>query len=237
MRDVAPAIAASIAIHLLVIGLIGFTWSSEPELHRTPKIPPHVMATVLEKEKPAVKPAPKPAPKPKPKPAPKPAAKPVPKPAPVTKPAEKPAPPKPAEKPKPTFRQPSMAELLAQEELELEQQEEVVAAEQDTGPSEAEQAEITSYTQAIRAAIESRWILPNILREKEGVTVELRIRTLPGGEVLDVSVIKPSGYPVLDDAALSAVRKASPLPVPSGATYQEFRVFTMRMIPKFARSE
>ncbi len=235
MRDMAPAIAASIAIHLLVIGLIGFTWSSEPELHRAPKIPPYVTAMVLEKEKPAEKPVAKPKPKPAAKPKPKPAPKPAPKP--VPKPADKPAPPKPAE-PKPTFKQPSLAEMLAEEELQLEQQvEDEVEAPEDTGPSEAEQAEMASYEQAIIAAINSRWILPGSLQAQDGLVVEVVIRTLPGGEVVDVGVRKSSGYPVLDDSALNAVRKASPLPVPSGSGYDNFRSFGIRMVPKFSRSE
>src|SRR5690606_41523937 len=114
MRDLAPAIGISLLLHLIVIGLIGFTWSSDPALQRTPKIPPHITAAVMEKEKKASKatakkPAPKPAAKPQPKPEKKPAPKPEPKPAPkpnVAKPA-----------PKPTFDEPTLSAKLAEEEV------------------------------------------------------------------------------------------------------------------------
>jgi len=242
MREYAPAIVVSILVHAVLFGLIGFTWSSDPVLHRAQKIPPYVKAVVIEKKEQAAKPKPvkKPKPKAKPKPVvkPKPAPKPVPKPTakPVEKPAEKP---KPVDKPKPTFTQPSMAEMLAQEELLLEQQEEAEAAEveKESGPSDEELAQTASYEQAIRGAINNRWIIPGSLQAQDGLSLDVAIRTLPGGEVIDAKVTKSSGYPVLDDSAVNAIRKASPLPVPSGNGYEQFRSFTMRMVPDFARVE
>lgn len=238
MRDLAPAIGISLLLHLIVIGLIGFTWSSDPALQRTPKIPPHITAVVMEKEKkaskpPAKKPAPKPAakPKPQPKPTPKPEPKPAPKP--------KPEPAKPV--PKPAFDEPSLAEMLAEEELELEamqaETEKVETPAEDVGPSDEDLAEIASYEQAIKAAINLRWIIPSSLQSHDGLHLDVRIRTLPGGEVIDASVTRSSGHAVLDDSAVNAIRKASPLPVPSGSNYERFRVFTMRMTPDFAKTE
>lgn len=241
MREFAPAIAVSIVIHAVVLGLIGFTWSSDPVLHRAQKIPPYVKAVVIEQKEQAAKPKPvnKPKPVTKPKPKPKPVPKPVPRPTP--KPAEKPAE-KTPEKPKPTFTQPSMAEMLAQEELLLEEQDAAEAAEaaeeaKDAGPSDEELAQTASYEQAIRSAINNRWIIPGSLQAQDGLSLDVAIRTLPGGEVIDAKVTKSSGYPVLDDSAMNAIRKASPLPVPSGSGYEQFRSFTMRMVPDFARVE
>jgi len=238
MRDLAPAIGISLLLHLIVIGLIGFTWSSDPALQRTPKIPPHITAVVMEKEKKASKPpAKKPTPKPvaKPKPTPKPEPKPEPKPA----PKPKPEPAKPV--PKPTFEELSRAEMLAEEELELEamqsETEEVETPAEDAGPSDEDLAEIASYEQAIKAAINLRWIIPSSLQAHDGLHLDVRIRTLPGGEVIDASVTRSSGHAVLDDSAVNAIRKASPLPVPSGSNYERFRVFTMRMTPDFAKTE
>ena len=48
MSDRGVAVGFSAFLHLLVLGLMVFTWSSEPELRRPPEIPPHVMATVME---------------------------------------------------------------------------------------------------------------------------------------------------------------------------------------------
>lgn len=240
MRDLAPAIAVSLLLHLIVIGLIGFTWSSDPALQRTPKIPPHITAVVMEKEKKASKPpAKKPAPKPVAKPQPKPEKKPAPKPEQKPAPKPRPEPAKPV--PKPTFDEPSLAEMLAEEELELEamkpEAETVEAPAEAAGPSDEDLAEIASYEQAIKAAINLRWIIPSSLQAHDGLHLDVRIRTLPGGEVIDASVIRSSGHAVLDDSAVNAIRKASPLPVPSGSNYERFRVFTMRMTPDFAKTE
>lgn len=242
MRDLAPAIGISLLLHLVVIGLIGFTWSSDPALQRTPKIPPYITAVVMEKDKQASKPVakkPQPKPTPKPKPKPKPEKPPVAKPAP--KPVEKPAPVKPEAKPKPAFKEPSLAEMLADEALELDAQASDQAAEDTpdapSGPSDEELAEIASYEQAIKAAINLRWIIPSSLQAHDGLFLDVRIRTLPGGEVIDASVTRSSGHAVLDDSAVNAIRKASPLPVPSGSNYERFRVFTMRMTPDFAKTE
>ncbi|MCB1837601.1 MAG: cell envelope integrity protein TolA [Alcanivoracaceae bacterium] len=246
MRDLAPAIGISLLLHLIVIGLIGFTWSSDPALQRTPKIPPHITAVVMEKEKkaskpPAKKPAPKPVTKPQPKPDKKPAQKPAPKPEPKPAPKPKPEPAKPA--PKPSFDEPSLAEMLAEEELELEamktevEEAEAEAPAEETGPSDEDLAEIASYEQAIKAAINLRWLRPATLQAHDGLFVDVRIRTLPGGEVIDATVVRSSGYTSLDDSALNAIQRASPLPVPSGSNYEKFRVFTMRMTPDFAKTE
>ena len=48
----------------------------------------------------------------------------------------------------------------------------------------------------------------------EGLSCALRVKLLPGGEVIDVSVSNTSGNDIFDRRALTAVQKASPLPVP-----------------------
>ncbi|MCK5668609.1 MAG: cell envelope integrity protein TolA, partial [Gammaproteobacteria bacterium] len=48
----------------------------------------------------------------------------------------------------------------------------------------------------------------------EGLECVLRVRLIPGGEVIDVSIVKSSGNEIFDRRAESATRKASPLPVP-----------------------
>lgn len=227
MREYGPAIAVSLFIHLLIIGLVGFTWSSAPEIYRAPKIPPYVRAVVMEKPQQASqsKPAVKPKVTPKPKPA---------------KAEEKPVP-KPANNSSSQFAQPSMVEMLAQEELQMTEQraerELSAPAQLESGPSEEELAQLASYEQAVRASINSRWIIPGSLQSQDGLSLYVAIRTLPGGEVIDVNVTKSSGYPVLDDSAVNAIRKASPLPVPSGSSYERFRAFTMHMVPDFAKTE
>ena len=48
----------------------------------------------------------------------------------------------------------------------------------------------------------------------EGLNCVLRVKLLPGGEVIDVAVNKTSGNDIFDRRAVVAVQKASPLPVP-----------------------
>ena len=89
MSDRRVALLFTLLIHLLVFGLLVFSWSTDPSLHKAPVVPPHVKATMVErskqqkapvaKPKKEVKPTPKPTAKPKPKPKTEPKPKPTPK--------------------------------------------------------------------------------------------------------------------------------------------------------------
>ena len=50
-----------------------------------------------------------------------------------------------------------------------------------------------------------------------GLECELTVRTVPGGEVVNVSISKSSGNDIFDRRAMAAVQKASPLPLPEDA--------------------
>ncbi|KGD65277.1 hypothetical protein Y5S_01170 [Alcanivorax nanhaiticus] len=258
MSDRQVAIAFTLFIHLLVFGLLVFSWSTDPTLHKAPVIPPHVKATMVEtskqKKAPVAKPTPekKPAPKPKPKPVEKPKPKPQEKPKPVEKPKPEPKPatkpktePKPATKPKPEpkpdpkpavpeIEEPSLEEMLADEEIEMDKKPEPAADEAEDAASNADQSdvEVASHSDAIRAAVKQRWRIPGTYRGRNDLQTTVRIRTIPGGEVLDVSVVKSSGYPQFDESVVKAVQLAAPLPVPSGALFdKEFRSFLMVFEP------
>ena len=49
------------------------------------------------------------------------------------------------------------------------------------------------------------------------LSCKLRVNLLPGGEVVGVSILESSGNDIFDRRALTAVQKASPLPVPQDA--------------------
>lgn len=240
-RDLGPALAIAIALHLLIVGAVTFTWSSEPVLKTVRPLPPHVQAVIMEKpaakpapeavvkpvEKPKPKPVPKPAPKPEPKPVPKPAPKPAPKPEP--KPAPKPEP-KPAPKPEPSFTAPKLDELMATEDRELES-----SAQQQREQAAREASETESYISAITATLSQRWIIPATARQKDSLSAHVRIRLLPGGEVLDVNLVKSSGDRAFDDSAVNAVKSAGRLPVPSGDLFNKhFRDITINFHPQMA---
>jgi len=58
---------------------------------------------------------------------------------------------------------------------------------------------------------------------------EFRIRILPGGEVLDVTMTKSSGNRTYDAAIERGIRSASPLPVPpvTSELFPQFREPTL----------
>ncbi|WP_181919624.1 cell envelope integrity protein TolA [Alkalilimnicola ehrlichii] len=64
------------------------------------------------------------------------------------------------------------------------------------------------------------------------MTTILSIRLAPDGEVLDVDIRESSGNTTFDRSAVTAVRRASPLPVPSDQdSFEQFRSFNLRFIP------
>ena len=76
----------------------------------------------------------------------------------------------------------------------------------------ARQAEINGYINKIQAKIRSRANIPDSVTGNP--TPTFLIRVLPGGEVLDITLTKPSGNRAYDAAIERAIRSASPLPVP-----------------------
>lgn len=229
--DLPRAVAFSLLAHLLVLGAVMFSWSSQPELTSVREIPPHVQAVVMEKPQPAPKPKPeaeaKPAPEPKPKPEPK---------QPVKKP-EKPA--STEKQVTPEFTQPGLEELLAREELELSEPARSKTPEEQEAPAQEGDAledreELAEYVAAIRSKVARHWTRPPGARNY--MRTVLRIRLLPDGEVLDVTVIESSGNAAMDRSTVAAVKNASPLPVPSGELFNDhFRVFSIGFQPEDLR--
>ncbi len=69
----------------------------------------------------------------------------------------------------------------------------------------------------------------------KGLECVLSVQTIPGGEVISVTINKPSGNEVFDRRAVTAVEKASPLPLPSDAAVFErlrLRRFNFRFKPE-----
>ncbi len=81
--------------------------------------------------------------------------------------------------------------------------------------------EIRRYAGLITDKIERSWLRP--LGVGTHLKVQLRVRMIPGGGVIAVSVIQSSGNGAFDRSAEAAVRKADPLPVPSGALFDRMR--------------
>jgi colicin import membrane protein len=232
------AVFLAVVVHAAFLGLIvfGVTWQSRPE---TPvqaelwaKLPPMPKARVAEAEQ--AKPEP-----PKPEP---------PKPQPP-----KPEPPKPDVKPPPPKPDPAIAHKLERDKREREKKKEDEARknrekeetakkkrdddakrkEEDRAKREAEkaredaararQSEIDRFKLAIQAKIRQRANVPDtVVGNPE---VQVLIRVLPGGEVLDITIAKRSGNPTYDSAIERGIRSASPLPVPpaNSELFPQFR--------------
>jgi colicin import membrane protein len=76
----------------------------------------------------------------------------------------------------------------------------------------ARQAQIDGWVNKIKDKIRGRANVPDTVAGKP--SVQVRIRILPGGEVLDISIARSSGNRAYDNAIERAIRSASPLPVP-----------------------
>ena len=67
----------------------------------------------------------------------------------------------------------------------------------------------------------------------KGLECVLSVQTVPGGEVISVTVNEPSGNEVFDRRAVTAVEKASPLPLPSDpAVFERLRLRKFNFIFK-----
>ena len=240
------AILLALTVHALFFGFIvvGVSWQSSPT--------PPIEAEIWDKLPPvAAKPPPEPEP---PKPEPEPPRPEPPQPEPP-KPDVKPEPPKPdpeialkaerekkeREKKKKDEEAKKKREELdaAKKKRELEEAakkklaDEKRRREEDAARKEAEKAraaaedarrkEFNTYVERIRAKIRSRANVPDTVTGRP--SVQIRIRILPGGDVLDVTVVKSSGNRTYDGAIERAIRSAQPLPVPDANTelFPQFR--------------
>lgn len=94
--------------------------------------------------------------------------------------------------------------------------------------------EVDKYKALIVNAIGRNWILPENI--DSSLSSQFRIRLAPDGAVLEVSLTRSSGDPLLDRSAQTAIYKASPLPVPTDAeTFNMFRDISLTVRPEQVR--
>ena len=94
--------------------------------------------------------------------------------------------------------------------------------------------EVDKYKALIINAISRQWILPDNVNRN--LSSQFRIRLAPDGGVLEVSLMRSSGDPILDRSAQSAIYKASPLPVPGDpTTFNMFREISLTVRPENIR--
>jgi protein TonB len=85
--------------------------------------------------------------------------------------------------------------------------------------------EYRPYLQAFRRRVQESLEYPLAARRQraEGA-VELEVILDPSGRVAQVRVVSPSGQPLLDEAALEAVRRIAPLPIPGHLPQRALRI-------------
>jgi len=125
-------------------------------------------------------------------------------------------------------RRKAIAEKRKREEAELDKLEQKKRDEEMRSKLEAEQKQraqestqqqqsvIDQYRALIEAKVRQKWNIP--AGAKEGMSCELLVRLIPSGDVISVQLTKSSGDSVFDRSVENAIRKASPLPVPSAET-------------------
>ncbi|KTD00269.1 cell envelope integrity protein TolA [Fluoribacter gormanii] len=129
---------------------------------------------------------------------------------------------------------------LAKAEMERKKQAEAAAAAKQAQAAEnaAKQAriagEVDKYKALIVNAIGRNWILPENV--DSSLSSQFRIRLAPDGMVLEVTLTRSSGDPLLDRSAQTAIYKASPLPVPADQeTFSLFRDISLTVRPEQVR--
>jgi len=93
------------------------------------------------------------------------------------------------------------------------------------------QSEVARYTVLIRQKVSRNWIKP--ANYQPGMACDVKVRLIPGGEVLSAQVVKSSGNPIFDRSVETAVMQASPLPISGDVSmFENFRDITFRFAPE-----
>lgn len=110
----------------------------------------------------------------------------------------------------------------AAREAEIQRQ---IAAQRQT----AQQQRIARVSNIIKQRVQGHWQRPP--NTAIDLTCIISIKLTRDGGVTYAQVITSSGHPALDSSAISAVYKASPLPVPQDL-YEHFKTFTFTFRPQ-----
>lgn len=113
-----------------------------------------------------------------------------------------------------TKRRQKEAEQSLKEQLASEEQSRAAAAREARAL-----AEVDKFKAIIGQKVERNWNRP--LGAAKGLQCTVRVRLVPGGEVLGATVVRGSGNAAFDRSVENAVHKASPLPLPSDPTLFE----------------
>jgi colicin import membrane protein len=89
---------------------------------------------------------------------------------------------------------------------------------------------LSGYIPQIQNKIQRNWLRPG--GSAAGLSCLIRVKLIPGGEVVDAKVVRSSGDPLFDRSVETAVLKASPLPMPADvAMFKYFREINFNFNP------
>ena len=118
------------------------------------------------------------------------------------------------------------AEAAARRKAEAELQAQLAAEQQQARAQSA----LSQYIPYIQDKVNRNWIRPP--GSREGLVCVVKVRLIPGGEVVGASVIQSSGDPLFDRSVESTVLKASPLPLPPDPElFDHFREINFKFNP------
>lgn len=103
----------------------------------------------------------------------------------------------------------SLRESLAAEER----------AREDAARAARAATELDRYKAQIIQKVERNWSKPP---GSKGLQCVLKVRVVPGGEIVAVKVVQSSGNAVFDDSVQNAVYKSTPLPLPADPSLFEY---------------
>ncbi len=128
-------------------------------------------------------------------------------------------------------------ELAEAEKVRQQQQVEEQQRQQEQAQAEAARTEyelVQSATALIQQVVQENWSRPPSARN--GMSVELKIRMLPTGELVDARITKSSGDPAFDRSAETAVIRAAPFrelsSLPINVFNANFRTLTLTFRPE-----
>lgn len=231
-KNFPSALGIAITLHLILFVCLILTLKDFYEPPTFPSEPKIIQASLIFDTKPQVQTpvsAPPVVTQSPPKPKPVVVEKKTP-PAPVKTPLP---PPKVPVKPQVSVQKKEQEEALRQQALIKQQQAEALKQQQAAAANRAKglQDLVDKYKALIQQSINENWSVPAGINT--ALVTELLIRLAPDGTVIQVTVLKSSGNDLLDQSAIQAVQKASPLPVPDNLeAFHVLREIRLKLKPE-----
>jgi colicin import membrane protein len=113
-------------------------------------------------------------------------------------------------------------EIERRQEVESSLQEQLAVEEKQTQAAREARAlaEADRFKILIRQKVSRNWVRPP--SAEKGLECVVRVRLVPGGEVIDAKVVRGSGNAAFDRSVENAVYKATPLPLPADKQLFEY---------------